>query len=419
MIDVDEPTSTERRLRQLAFVHEVAGLATLARDWDELMRSIVDGTTAALGVEVCSFYLADRERTRLSLAATNGLDRAQVGKVSLAWGEGITGRVAESREPIAVADVTVDSRFSWVRGFDVEALAGMLSVPLLWHDQVVGVLNVQTRDERTFSADDIELLQTIAALLAGIVEKGRLTAEIEARLAQLTALDAARAELLSVVTHDLRTPLSVVRVYVDLLSDAAAGTTSGQTPPTGAETIEAWRSAADDQLARLDRQVDSILVSVRGDGLTGLSRAPFDAAEAVEEVVETLRLLLRPHPIRWDRPPGSFVVVGDDTRFRQVLEQLLENESKYAPRADGVSIGIWRHDREIQVYVTDDGPGVPIDDWESVFEPFVRIEGRGRSRGSGIGLFAARRLMTAMGGRIFLEPNGYASSRFVVALPRV
>ena len=87
-----------RRLDELAFLHEIAQLATLARDWDELMRTIVDGTTAAMGVEVCSFYLADHERTRLTLAATNGLDRAQVGKVSLAWGEGITGRVAASRE---------------------------------------------------------------------------------------------------------------------------------------------------------------------------------------------------------------------------------------------------------------------------------------------------------------------------------
>ena len=52
-----------------------------------------------------------------------------------------------------------------------------------------------------------------------------------------------------------------------------------------------------------------------------------------------------------------------------------------------------------------------------MFEPFVRVAGRGRSRGSGIGLFAARRLMEAMGGRVFLEPNGYAGSRFVVALP--
>ena len=75
-----------------------------------------------MGVEVCSFYLADHERTRLTLAATNGLDRAQVGKVSLAWGQGITGRVAATHEPIAVEDVTEDDRFAWVRGFDVEAL---------------------------------------------------------------------------------------------------------------------------------------------------------------------------------------------------------------------------------------------------------------------------------------------------------
>jgi K+-sensing histidine kinase KdpD len=392
---------------ELAFLHEIAQLATQARDWDELMRSIVDGTTAAMGVEVCSFYLADREKTRLTLAATNGLDRSQVGAVSLAWSEGITGRVAASREPIAVEDVTKDSRFAWVRGFDIEGLAGMLSVPLVWHDEVVGVLNVQTRAVRRFEPDEVDLLQTIAALLAGIVEKGRLTAEVEARLAQLTALDAARAELLSVVTHELRTPLSIVRVYVDLLADAAASTADAA----------GWREAANDQLSRLDRLVDSILASARGEGLTGLSRAPFDAVEAVDEVVETLRLLLRPHQIRWERPASPMIAIGDEARFRQVLEQLLENESKYAPVEEGVSIGIWRLGDEVQVYVTDDGPGVPVQDWESVFEPFVRVEGRGRSRGSGIGLFAARRLMTAMGGRVFLEHNGFAGSRFVVGLP--
>lgn len=407
---IDDLHEAGDRLRELSFVNEIAQVATLARDWDELMRTIVDGTTVAMGVEVCSFYLPDRERMRLTLAATNGLDRSQVGKVSLAWGEGITGRVAASQVPIAVADVTRDERFSWVRGFDVEALAGFLSVPLIWHGEVVGVLNVQTRDVREFALDEIEFLRTIAALLAGIVEKGRLTAEVEARLEQLTALDAARAELLSVVTHELRTPLSVVRVYVDLLAEAAQA--GGPAP-----SADAWRDAASDQLSRLDRLVDSILASVRGDGLTGLSRAPFDAVRVVDETVETLRLLLRPHPIRWERPDGWYTAIGDEARFRQVLEQLLENESKYAPSADGVSIGVWHYGNEIRVYVTDDGPGVPIEDWESVFEPFVRIEGRGRSRGSGIGLFASRRLMNAMGGRIFIEPNGFASSRFVVALP--
>ena len=208
------------------------------------MRSIVDGTTVAMGVEVCSFYLADHERTRLTLAATNGLDRTQVGKVSLAWGRASPAASPPRATPIAVDDVTKDERFTWVRGFDIEGLTAMLSVPLVWHDGVVGVLNVQTREARRFGDGEIAFLQTIAALLAGIVEKGRLTAEVEARLAELTALDAARSELLSVVTHELRTPLSVVRVYVDLLAEAAVRRSDGAADPDGAGTTPRSSSSA-------------------------------------------------------------------------------------------------------------------------------------------------------------------------------
>ena len=397
---------------QLAFLHELAQLATQARDWDELMRTLVDRTTLALGVEVCSFYLLNRDGERLTLAATNGLDPEQVGRVSLGLGQGITGRAAEAREPVQSTDVTVDPRFSWVRGFDIHGLHAMLSVPLIWNEAVVGVLNVQTTDIREFTREDVELLSTIAALLAGIVEKGRMQAEAEAQLDRLSQLDAARAELLAVVTHELRTPLAVVRAYVDLLADAAATNAAGPT----VDAIENWRAGATDQVTRLDRLVDSILASVRGEGLTGLRRDPFDVVGAISNTVGTLALLLRTRAVRWDAPGYPMVARGDDARFRQVLEHLLDNEAKYAPPEQAVSIGVWRTADEIQVYITDDGPGVPIEDWEVVFQPYVRVD-RARSRGSGIGLFAARRLMEAMGGRVWIERNGYGGSRFMVALP--
>ena len=399
------------RLDQLAFLHELAQLATQARDWDALMRTLVDRSTVALGVDVCSFYLLDRDGQRLTLAATNGLDRTQVGKVSLAVGEGLTGLAAEGRVPVSTRDVTTDARFRWVRGFDVQGLPAMLSVPLIWNEAVVGVLNVQSRRRRAFTAIEIEYLSTIAALLAGIVEKGRLQADAEAQLDRLSQLDAARAELLAVVTHELRTPLAVVRAYVDLLADAAA-----VSPEPGADLVDSWRAGAVDQVTRLDRLVDSILASVRGEGLTGLRREPFDAVASIGSTVGTLAMLLRTRPVRWEPPLRALVALGDEARFRQVLEQLLDNEAKYAPPEEAVSIGAWEVDGEIRVYITDDGPGVPIEDWEAVFQPYVRVD-RARSRGSGIGLFAARRLMEAMGGRAWIEPNGYGGSRFLVALP--
>ena len=264
------------RVDQLAFLHEFAQLLTEARDWDELMRTLVDRTTVALGVEVCSFYLLDRDGVRLTLAATNGLDSERVGEVSLAVGQGITGRTARTRKPVTSRDVTTDPQFSWVRGFDVHGLHAMLSTPLLWNQQLIGVVNVQTAAIRDFTPDEVEFLGTIAALLGGLVEKGRMQAEAEAQLDRLSQLDAARAELLAVVTHELRTPLAVVRAYVDLLADAAAANTAGDRQAQ----IETWRVGTVDQVTRLDRLVDGILASVRGEGLTGLRRDPFDVVAA-------------------------------------------------------------------------------------------------------------------------------------------
>jgi len=431
------PVDAERKLRELEFLHEFAKLLTTARNWDELMRTIVDRTTDALDVEVCSVYLMERDSARLSLAATNGLDRDQIGSVTLALGEGLTGTAAEGGQPIASPDVRVDPRFKWVPGFDQSQFVSMLSVPMPWNDSIIGVINVQAIESRTFSPEEVEFLVTIGALLGGIVEKGRLQAEAEGQLETLTALDGARAELLAVVTHELRTPLAVVRAYLDLLADAAvdavgasaasnpnalhageSATDAAAGPSPNLELVEEWRAQATAQVTRLDRLVDSILASVRGDGLAaGLARNPFDIARAVNDTIDEMTPLLRGHPLRrtgtWDELMG----IGDEGRFRQVLEHLLENEVKYSPEGGSVSVGTFRVNGEIQIYVTDDGPGIPEPEWESVFEAYVRTAHR--PRGSGIGLYAARRLMDAMGGRVWLESNGYGGSRFMVGVPEM
>jgi signal transduction histidine kinase len=421
------PFDAERKLRELSFLHEFSKLLTTARNWDELMRTIVDRTTDALSVEVCSVYLMERDAARLRLAATNGLDRDQIGSVTLAVGEGLTGSAAQIGQPIASPDVRVDPRFKWVPGFDESQFVSMLSVPMPWNDTIIGVINVQATETRAFSPEEVEFLVTIGALLGGIVEKGRLQAEAEEQLQTLTALDGARAELLAVVTHELRTPLAVVRAYVDLLADAAvdavrivagdeANSAAAQSPHP--DLVEEWRAQAISQVTRLDRLVDSILASVRGEGLAaGLARVPFDIARAVNDTIGEMTPLLRGHPLRrtgtWEELQG----IGDEGRFRQVLEHLLENEVKYSPEGGSVSVGTFKAGGEIQVYVTDDGAGIPEPEWESVFEAYVRTANR--PRGSGIGLYAARRLMDAMGGRVWLESNGDGGSRFMVAVPEM
>ena len=410
--------AAERKIRELSFLHEFAKLLTTARNWDELMRTIVDRTTDALDVEVCSVYLRERHEARLRLAATNGLDRDQIGRVTMGLGEGLTGRAAETGQPVASPDVRVDPRFKWVPDFDQSQFTSMLSVPLPWNDTIVGVINVQAIETRTFSPEEVEFLVTIGALLGGVVEKGRLQAEAEEQLQTLTALDGARAELLAVVTHELRTPLAVVRAYLDLLADSSLDAIAGGPATPNGDQVEEWRTQAIAQVTRLDRLVDSILASVRGEGLAaGLGRVPFDVARAVNDTIAEMTPLLRGHPMRRTGTWEELVGVGDEGRFRQVLEHLLENEVKYSPEGGAVSVGVLPDDSEVHIYVTDDGPGIPEPEWESVFEAYVRTATR--PRGSGIGLYAARRLMDAMGGRVWLESNGYGGSRFMVAVPKM
>ncbi len=243
------------RVDEIAFLADVAHLAATARTWDDLMGTVIDRARAASRADVCSLYLVDRDGSGLTLAATNGLDQDAVGVARLQMGQGITGQAAQALSTIVSPDVHADDRFAWIRGVDEVRFTSMCSVPLVWEEQVVGVLNVQTAEHRDFSAADIGFLEALAGLLAGMVEKSRLHAEAEAQLEQLRAIDEARAKLVAVVTHSLRTPLAVVRAYVELLGNEARSRGSGE--------ASGWEHEALTQVDRLDETVDDILESLR------------------------------------------------------------------------------------------------------------------------------------------------------------
>lgn len=401
---------------QLRFLHEILRLATTALTWEDLLASVVDGTRDALHASVSSLYLLDRDGAKLTLAATNGLDRHHIGRVTVAFGAGITGCVAATREPIAVPDIAEDERFLWVRGLDQRRfIASMLSVPLTWRDQVVGVLNVQTETRREFAASEIAQLSAIADLLAGIVEKGRLQQEAEAQVEQLRAIDQARSELIALVTHELRTPLAVVRAYTDLLAEEPPLDGRGSRDPIRRATRSSWHQGTLDQVQRLDRLVDSILDSVRVVPDQPAQLTAIDLDTAVPELIRDLAPLLHRHPTSI-APARRLQVLADPARLRQVLEHLLENAIKYAPPATRVELSWALAEGVVHVAVTDEGPGIPPEWRDRIFEPYARRETQ-TARGSGIGLYAARRLAESMGGRLWCEPAVSGGARFVLALP--
>src|SRR5258707_2759 len=218
---------TQRKLTELSFLREIAQLASTTRDWDEMLRIVIDRTTDAMHAEVSSLYHVERREGLLRLAATNGLDRRWIGKATLRPGEGITGWVANARVPPAVRDVRPEPRFKWVRAVDQERFTSMLSVPLVIRDEVIGVMNVQTVELREFERGEMDFLQTIANQVAGIIEKSRLQRDAERKLREMSAL----FEVSNILTSTLELDEGLALV-VDRLAGRRPGA-SGRIPPRG------------------------------------------------------------------------------------------------------------------------------------------------------------------------------------------
>ncbi len=209
----------ERELRELLFLQRLAVEAASTMERDELLSLVLRETIGVLDADVCALYLYDPDRKRLILTASNGLNQAAVGKVFLAPGQGITGAVAASREPLWVADVSTDSHFEWIEGLDEERFTSMLSVPILAGPRMVGVLNVQTVQRHEFRPDEVAVLSAIAGALAGVLERSELQHRLELQLVEIQ---------LSQTVHERFTELVLSGAGLPKILDAIAALAGGE-----------------------------------------------------------------------------------------------------------------------------------------------------------------------------------------------
>src|SRR3989475_2278646 len=536
-------SDAERKLRALSFLHEVAQLASSARDWDEMLRIVIGRTTDAMGAEVSSLYLLERSDGTLRLVATNGLNRGGIGRATLRVGEGIVGWVANARVPLATRDVRSEPRWKWVPEVDEKRFTSMLSVPVVARDEVIGVMNVQTVQPRGFGREEIDFLQTIANQVAGIIEKGRLQRESDRKLREVSALfevsnvltstldldevlslivdrlvrvypgasgaiilreegedrersragelqrtathaapraigerrpivafdhiampliandrllgavvlqvpdykefleeevrfvgalanqaalaidkaslyalerktteslrelERARSDFVAVVTHDLRTPLSVIRGYLDLFAEK-----------NGKSALPVSEATA--QVERLDQLVDRILAGVRTDRPElSLRRARFDLRATVVAALKETAPMARRHKLTGPRAGQPVFVRGDRGRTGEGVAGLVHNATKYAPSGTRIAVRIERAGDRAIVRVHDEGPGVPPQDRVRIFEPYARGAAHEEAPGSGIGLFASRRVVEAQGGDIWVEDPPGVGAVFAFSIP--
>ncbi len=233
-------------------------------------------------------------------------------------------------------------------------------------------------------------------------EFGRLTDTFNLMAGRVREMITARDRLLIDVSHELRSPLTRMKVALELMPD------------------DAQRARLSSEVAEMERMISGLLELERLRTGRGVTLVRQDIVPILREVVAAYE----------DRAPGvRFSADGerqptadvDAEQIRSVMRNLLENAVKYS-LADSKSIEVTvdSRDHDVLVRVIDDGVGVPKEDAERIFEPFFRVD-RSRSKesgGYGLGLSICKRVMEAHGGRIALEPGTGRGSTFALRFPR-
>ena len=311
-------------------------------------------------------------------------------------------------EPFALSKVEIDATLD---GTDMRAVARAngdmatggprTSVPLLAGDAPIGTLVAERpAGGRPFSRDDRLLLEAAARQATAALDRARLDAR--ARNAQLDAeTNQLRAAMFSSVTHDLRTPLASIKAGVTSLLDASVHHDTAQERELLTTILE--------ETDRLNRLVGNLLdlARIRAGALTP-TRQPGAMDEIVEVVLARMRSRLGDHVVTADLPATLPDVSVDPVQLDQVLTNLLENAGRHAPKGSEIRVSVlWLHGA-VQVRVSDEGPGIPFDERDRVFEAFYRGSSSPETPGSGLGLAIAKAVVVAHGGRIWIEdnPNG-------------
>ncbi len=225
--------------------------------------------------------------------------------------------------------------------------------------------------------------------------------------------EAAKSEFVSLVSHELRTPLTSVKTSLNLLLRGAAGSLS--------EKVSELLDIALRNLERLIRLVDDLLdLSRIESGRVVTKLAPTSVTEAATKAVDSVEAFAgeREVVIEWEGLDEDLRVAADADRLQQVIVNLVSNAVKFSPMGGRVALRAWRQGDRAVIEVSDQGPGIPPEHLETIFDKFQQLERSSTRRygGAGLGLAISRTIVEQFGGDLWAESERGSGSRFLVRL---
>jgi signal transduction histidine kinase len=330
---------------------------------------------------------------------------------------------------VTVINVLTTSALMFLNTHDLTLLLLLLAfaavVSLAFAYSVAGMLTAQLGVLSSAAKRLAEGDLTARVATHGSDEIGRLAAAFDDMAEQLQqafvherALEAGRRELISAVSHDLRTPLATTRAMVEALADGVV---------TNKADTQRYLGLILQETQHMSRLIDDLFeLSQIDSGALRLRCMSIDVAQLLSETVAAYHVPAAERDVHLDETLGSGLestrIQADPDRLQRVLRNLLDNALHHTPAGGTIQVHASTADQDVHLSVSDSGPGVANDELERIFDRFFRSE-RSRRRdapaaaGAGLGLAIARGLIQAHHGRIWAEPSPLGGVSVQIRLP--
>lgn len=438
-IENDRLLDRERRRSRQAEV--LLGLTSLEpASIDDFLQRLAEAVNDAMSVNMTGVLLVDpidgllvsrglAGRAMVDAARRGGLDRIAI------EGDDLICHVFNDRQSTLCNETYDEPRAR--RQLTELGIRSILASPIVVDGQTVGVIYLATARPGSFESDDPTFLTLIAERVGLQVRKLEL-AERRTDMERQHAHQRAREDFTAIVSHELKTPVAVIRAYTEVLQRRAE---KGEPDRVAVDILSRIEDQAVGMLAMIDQLLD--LQRIEG-GVLLLERSRFDLADLAGRVAEGLQVTTSRHTLTVVAP-HPVMVIADRQRIEEVLHNLVGNAVKYSPHGGPVTITVSLAETEdvamplaagksaggvgaevaseqsrcAVVEVADRGIGIATRDQSRVFERFYQAVGapyKGRV-GLGLGLYISKEIISRHGGHVWMQSQAGAGSRFYFSLP--